>query len=379
MSSRHVMRDKNGRFCSKDTITKDDTLYVDGRLNLLNHVPYHEEDIVQGYKGFHIDMKCNDYQYELNKAAEHHGPIRKCASGLHYCRHPLAVFQYYPPSYSIYAKVEALKLRDEPFFSVHEIGDTKEVTNWIIPRKLLSLSEIAQETIDLCSSQYFHNEQKVEQVFIAGGVAAPAYSRVTKRCSLHGVGIAHATESMAVANVAITLSPYSMAYTAKMDRAIAVAVQNYSAAVCDLPDCVAVAFSNHSVAEVNGYGSVGISISISSLVRITNSDSVAVSRGSAEVSPNCERCVIILMSDKRSMMFCGEADHVSRYVQAPKGTVIVLNGNLGPSYVRTYVVDDYQIPANQKVYMHELESLRNGYKIPRRDEFGKEIKTNGRK
>lgn len=379
MSTRHAMRDKKGRFCKEGTIDKDGTLYVDGRLVLFHHEPYHPEDIVVGYKGFYPDMKCNDYQYVINKAAEHHGPIHKCASGLHYCRHPLSVFQYYPPSYSIYAKVEALKLNEEPFFSVHEILDLKEVTNWILPRKLLSLSEIAQETLDLCSPQYFHNEHKVEQVFIAGGVAAPTYSRATKRCHQQGVGIAHALESMAVANVAITLSPYSMAYTAKMDRSIAVAVQNYSAAVCDFPDCVAVAFNAYSVAEVNGYGSVGISISNMSLVRITSSDSVAVSRGSAEVSPTCERCVIILMSDKRSMMFCADAEHVSRYVKAPKGTVIVFNGDLGPSYVRTYVVDDYQIPANQIVYMHELESLRNGYKIPRRDKFGKEIETNGRK
>lgn len=52
---------------------------------------------VTGYKGTDKDMKCRDYQYEMNK--QHDMPegseIDICRSGFHFCDKPEDVFRYY--------------------------------------------------------------------------------------------------------------------------------------------------------------------------------------------------------------------------------------------------------------------------------------------
>lgn len=53
---------------------------------------------VTGYKGTDKDMKCRDYQYEMNK--QHDMPegseIDICRSGFHFCDKAADVFSYYP-------------------------------------------------------------------------------------------------------------------------------------------------------------------------------------------------------------------------------------------------------------------------------------------
>lgn len=194
MSSKHAMRDKKGRFCKEGTISNEGTLYVDGKLVLLRHVPYHQEYVVQGYKGFHDDMTCKGVKYHLNISSECAEPVEMCKKGIHYCRHPLSVFNFYPPRYSIYAKVDALNANPDTF-TVPDTVDMKEVTNWIMPTKMLSLSDIAKEVFQLCPPHLVH----IEPLFLAesnvrGGVAAPSYSVKRNNFDAMGIGVANAME-----------------------------------------------------------------------------------------------------------------------------------------------------------------------------------------
>jgi hypothetical protein len=61
---------------------------------------------IQGFKGFDKNLKCRNYQYEIDKDFEHDGEVEACSSGFHFCENPLDVFNYYPPSNSRYCEVE---------------------------------------------------------------------------------------------------------------------------------------------------------------------------------------------------------------------------------------------------------------------------------
>ncbi len=58
-----------------------------------------------GFKGFDKNLKCRDFQFEVNK--EYEEPKAEiCESGFHFCEDPLDVFNYYPPSDSRFCEVK---------------------------------------------------------------------------------------------------------------------------------------------------------------------------------------------------------------------------------------------------------------------------------
>ena len=63
---------------------------------------------MKAYKGFNPDMTCRGFKYEEGKTYEMpEEDIECCEAGFHACEYPLAVFDYYTPSKSIYREVEA--------------------------------------------------------------------------------------------------------------------------------------------------------------------------------------------------------------------------------------------------------------------------------
>ncbi|APH20884.1 DUF7666 domain-containing protein [Clostridium botulinum] len=50
---------------------------------------------IEGYKGTDKDMKCRDFQYELNKTFSYDGKTNLCGSGFHFCLQLKDVFNYY--------------------------------------------------------------------------------------------------------------------------------------------------------------------------------------------------------------------------------------------------------------------------------------------
>lgn len=66
-----------------------------------------EEKII-GYKAFDKDLKCQGFQFEIGKTFKHDGAVSLCNSGFHFCKNPLRIFQYKPPT-SRFAEIETPK------------------------------------------------------------------------------------------------------------------------------------------------------------------------------------------------------------------------------------------------------------------------------
>ena len=62
-------------------------------------------EVIKSYKGFNKDMTCRGFQYEEGKEYKEDKAIA-CNAGFHGCEYPLDVFNYYPPSTSVYHVVE---------------------------------------------------------------------------------------------------------------------------------------------------------------------------------------------------------------------------------------------------------------------------------
>lgn len=109
--------------------------------------------MVKGFKGFNKDLKCRDMQYEVGKTFE--VPSAKaCREGLHFCEEPFDVFNYYAPSDSRYAEVEALGDVDR------DNDDSKVATTKLRIKAEIGLPGIIKAGIDLIMSRVKWDEKK---------------------------------------------------------------------------------------------------------------------------------------------------------------------------------------------------------------------------
>ena len=100
-----------------------------------------------GYKGFDKDMKCRDMQFEVGKTSEHEGDVKLCQSGFHFCENPLDIFDYYPPSDSNFAEVEAEEVSKEAE------SDSKRCSKKLTVKGLISFHAMVKLSVNFIFSK----------------------------------------------------------------------------------------------------------------------------------------------------------------------------------------------------------------------------------
>lgn len=138
-----------------------DTKLLDAHINtiLTNGANYKSEDVgeeewvwVTGYKGTDRNMRCRNYQFELNK--QHDMPegeeIRMCSNGFHFCDKLSRVYNYYKMEdgnrfFEVKALVRRWKKND--YYKVEQ-RDDKMVAKSIVFTRELSIDEIFESLND---------------------------------------------------------------------------------------------------------------------------------------------------------------------------------------------------------------------------------------
>jgi hypothetical protein len=98
---------------------------------------------VIAYKGFHKDLTCNGFQYEVGKTYKHDGPVERCEQGFHACESPLDVWAYYGVTESRFAIVEMSGKLDR-----EKDGDTKIAAAEITIKAELTLPEFIKRGVE---------------------------------------------------------------------------------------------------------------------------------------------------------------------------------------------------------------------------------------
>ena len=214
-----------------------------------------------GYKGFDKHFRCRDMQYEVGKTYHHDGELIICESGLHFCKNPLAVFEYYRHADSRYALVDA----------------TGNVVK--------------------CDDKYCTDELKiVRELTLAELIAAVPDENKSTNTDFCSVATNTRDYSMATNtgdwSTATTTGDWSIA-TNTGDRSVAT-VTGCSVATNTGNHSVATATGNCSAIKAEGFFSIAATTGFFSTSEVTGKHSLAVATGFNSVAKGALGCWLVL-------------------------------------------------------------------------------------
>ena len=129
---------------------------------------------VEGYKGTDKDMKCRDFQYELDKQYDiSEEEVKLCESGFHLCLNLGDVFAYYSIGGSgRYFKVKALVRKiDVEEYGTYQRDYFHLYKNKLVAKSIIFISELTQDEI-LKDTDVESLEQKYKDLAIECSIPA---------------------------------------------------------------------------------------------------------------------------------------------------------------------------------------------------------------
>lgn len=125
---------------------------------------------VKAYKGFDKDLKCRGRQYTEGVEDHVSDVARLCKEGVHACKRPLDVFEYYDPADSVYHEVELAGVLDEHKEDSKICGTDIKVKGKLDIAGLVNLSDYEWALEDLnkvlahWAKLYGHTEDECENI-----------------------------------------------------------------------------------------------------------------------------------------------------------------------------------------------------------------------
>ena len=135
---------------------------------------------ITAYKGFGLNWKCRDYQFEVGKAYKHDGTVKACESGFHSCEYPLDVLRYYPAAQSQFAIVEA-----SGDIARHE-EDSKIASSLLTVKASIDLPGLINAAVEYTISRAKKTKSKHNEQF-SGAASNSGYSGAASNSGKHGV------------------------------------------------------------------------------------------------------------------------------------------------------------------------------------------------
>ena len=255
-----------------------------------------------GYKGFDKNFCCHGFQFEVGKTYKHDGKLKLCESGFHFCRNPLAVFQFYPPTNgNRYALVETTSkiifAQDETY---------KACTDEITIVRELSIDEMILVLVKGEKLDANGDSAVVTKTSELSAVSISGYQSAAINTGNFSTAISDGNRSVAVntgdysvsgsnhhRSASVNTSESSVARNIG-DFSIATNTGENSTAITSGHFSVASTVGNESESKVTGNSSVAVSTGRASMAIVSGERSIAVASGPASSAKGAIGCWLVL-------------------------------------------------------------------------------------
>ena len=147
---------------------------------------------MKAYKGFDKNMQCRGFQFEEGKTYREENAVL-CRRGFHACENPLNVFDYYPPSQSVYHEVEMEEVSEE------RGDDTKVCAKQITIGARLDIAGMVKAAVDFVFSKADWSKKRSRTTGYHGAASDTGYQGAASATGDHGAASATGDQGAASA------------------------------------------------------------------------------------------------------------------------------------------------------------------------------------
>lgn len=261
---------------------------------------------MKGYKGFDKNFKCKRKQFSVGEefsVGEFDGVLDvyyDSKNSLNFCKYPLEVFNYYQPTTSRFAKVEATGDVIDP--NPDDLVNKSSVayTNKLKICKEIGITDIISESIDYITGNAYLTDQKDKKYYSAATIVNDhSIASNEKHCGTatnignnsiaKNIGSFSASTNVGYKSLSENSGDYS-ASTNTGNCSVAINEGEYSIAA-NTGNCSASAnIGKFSVATNTGDASIAFNRGNNSIAFNSGEDSIAVNEGNYSIAANVGYC-----------------------------------------------------------------------------------------